>query len=149
MTGVQTGTVKIMKLDPDAIIPKYETEGSAGFDLSSIIECIIKPGEQALIPTGLAVEIPPGTELSLRPRSGLALKFMISVTNTPGTLDSDYRGPIGIILINHSRFKYYLVKKGDRIAQAVLSPIIVADIIEVDELSETDRGEGGYGSTGK
>jgi dUTP pyrophosphatase len=148
MTGVPTGTVKFKKLDPKAIIPKYETAGSAGLDLSSIIDVDIKPGEQALIPTGLAVEIPPGTELQLRPRSGLALKHMISVTNSPGTLDSDYRGPIGIILINHG-YEHYYVRVGDRIAQAVLCPVIKADIRVVDELSDTNRGDGGYGSTGK
>lgn len=148
MIGVPTGTVLIKKLHEDAIIPKYQTEGSAGFDLHSVDKAIILPGKQLLIHIGLAVEIPPGTELSLRPRSGLALKFMISVTNTPGTLDSDYRGEIKIILINHSS-KAFSVNKGDRIAQAVLCPIIRADLRVVDELSETIRGIGGHGSTGK
>ena len=148
MIGVQTGTIKIIKVHEDAIIPKYQTEGSAGFDLHSIENAKIFPGNQTLIRIGLSVEIPPGTELQLRPRSGLALKHMLSLTNSPGTLDSDYRGEIKIILINLSR-EAFEVKKGDRIAQAVLCPVIKADMRVVDELSETNRGTGGHGSTGK
>ena len=148
MTGVPTGTIKIMKVHEDAIIPKYQTEGSAGFDLHSIESVKIFPGYQKLIRIGLSVEIPPGTELQLRPRSGLALKHMLSLTNSPGTLDSDYRGEIKIILINLSR-ETFAVKRGDRIAQAVLCPVIKADMRVVDELSETIRGTGGHGSTGK
>lgn len=145
---IESKKVKFKKLHKDAIIPKYQTVGSAGFDLSSIIDVKIASDCQILIPTGLACEIPLGTELQLRPRSGLAFKHMLSITNSPGTLDSDYRGPIGIILINHG-IETYHVKKGDRIAQGVLCPVFHAEISEVDELSDTDRGEGGYGSTGK
>lgn len=140
--------IKIKKLHKDAIIPKYQTAGSAGFDLHSIDNATLKPGKQLLIPIGIAVEIPENTELQLRPRSGLALKYMLSLTNSPGTLDSDYRGEIKVILINHD-IKSFQVMKGDRIAQAVLSPVIQGDLIEVEELSETKRGVGGHGSTGK
>jgi dUTP pyrophosphatase len=145
---IESKLVKIKKLHKDAIIPKYQTIGSAGFDLSSIIDCKLFPNQQELIPTGLSVEIPLGTELQIRPRSGLAKNSMISITNSPGTLDSDYRGPIGIILINHSPFVFE-IKKGDRVAQAVLCPVYQANFEVVDELSNTDRGENGYGSTGK
>lgn len=147
--GVQSTIVKIKKLYKDAIIPKYQTVGSVGFDLHSIESTFILPGAQEWIKTGLAVEIPPGTELQIRPRSGLALKNMISLTNSPGTLDSDYRGEITIILINHSRDTIFKVRKGDRIAQAVLSPVIHAKLEEVDELSDSERGTSGHGSTGK
>lgn len=140
--------IKIKKLNEDAIIPKYQTAGSAGFDLHVVKGVIIQPGKQVLISTGIAVEIPENTELQLRPRSGLALKYMLSLTNSPGTLDSDYRGEIKIILINHN-ITAYKVMKGDRIAQAVLSPVIQGDIVEVEELNTTKRGAGGYGSTGK
>jgi dUTP pyrophosphatase len=139
--------IRFKKLDDKAIIPKYQTYGSAGFDLHSIISVNIPSDCQFLIPTGLSCEIPLGTELQLRPRSGLALKHMLSVTNSPGTLDSDYRGPIGIILINHGSETYH-VSEGDRIAQAVLCPVFKVKIVEVEKLSETDRGGSGYGSTG-
>jgi len=148
MVAVQTGIVKFKKLHKDAIIPEYQTIGSAGFDLHSIEDGIILPGEQLLIPTGLSIEIPHGTELQIRPRSGLALNHMITLTNAPGTLDSDYRGSIGIMLINLGK-KPFVYEYGDRLAQAVLCPVIRADIRVVDELSETNRGAGGYGSTGK
>jgi len=140
--------VKIKKLHKDAIIPEYQTKGSSGLDFSSIQNCNIPPGEQVFVDIGLAVEIPEGTELQIRPRSGLSKKFMISITNSPGTIDSDYRGPIGIILINHSK-EPFTIQKGDRIAQGVLCPVYKAICIEVEKLSETNRGVGGYGSTGK
>lgn len=147
INGVPTGTVKIKKIHKNAIIPEYQTFGSAGFDLHSIENTTIEPNKQCLIKTGLSVEIPPGTELQLRPRSGLALKHMVSLTNSPGTLDSDYRGEIMIILINHGRERF-TVRKGDRIAQAVLCPVIKANFEIVENLSETKRGIGGHGSTG-
>jgi len=140
--------IKIKKLNEDAIIPKYQTTGAAGFDLHSVEEVTITPGNQKMICIGIAVEIPLNTELQIRPRSGLAASNMLSITNSPGTLDSDYRGEIKVILINHD-IKSFKVMKGDRIAQAVLSPVIQGDIIEVEELSETVRGVGGHGSTGK
>ena len=140
--------IKIKKLNEDAIIPKYQTAGAAGFDLHSVEEVTITAGNQKMICIGIAVEIPLNTELQIRPRSGLAASNMLSITNSPGTIDSDYRGELKVILINHD-IKSFQVMKGDRIAQAVLSPVIQGDIIEVEELSETVRGVGGYGSTGK
>lgn len=139
--------IKIKKLDPEAIIPEYQTDGSAGFDFHSLINTIVPPGKQVLIPTGLAVEIPEDTELQLRARSGLALKHMITITNSPGTVDSDYRGEIKIILLNLGRTPF-IVKKEDRIAQGILSPVLHASFEEVKELSNTQRGENGYGHTG-
>jgi len=139
--------VKITKLDEKAIIPKYQTKGSAGFDLCSLIDYKLVIGEMKLIPTGLAVEIPEGTELQIRPRSGLAKNHRITLMNSPGTLDSDYRGPIGIMLINHGHDHFY-IKAGDRIAQGVLGPVYQAVFNEVEDLSVTERGAGGYGSTG-
>ncbi len=141
-------TVKIKKLDKKAIIPEYQTKGAAGFDLCSLIDYKLVIGEMKLIPTGLAVEIPEGTELQIRPRSGLAKNHRITLMNSPGTLDSDYRGPIGIMLINHGQ-QQFEIKAGDRIAQGILGPVYQAVFNEVEELSETNRGSGGYGSTGK
>jgi len=141
-------TVKIKKLDEKAIIPEYQTKGAAGFDLCSLIDYKLVIGEMKLIPTGLAVEIPEGTELQIRPRSGLAKNHRITLMNSPGTLDSDYRGPIGIMLINHGQ-QQFEIKAGDRIAQGVLGPVYQAVFNVVEELSEPNRGSGGYGSTGK
>jgi len=141
-------TVKIKKLDNKAIIPKYQTKGAAGFDLCSLIDYKLHIGEMKLIPTGLAVEIPEGTELQIRPRSGIAKNYRVTLMNAPGTLDSDYRGPIGIMLINHGHDHFY-IKAGDRIAQGILGPVYQAVFNEVEELSETNRGACGYGSTGK
>ena len=140
--------LKIKKLNPKAIIPAYQTKEAAGFDLHSIENVILKPGERKLIGTGLAFEIEFGYEVQIRPRSGLAFKHGITVLNSPGTIDSDYRGEIKVLLINHSNEKFE-IKKGDRIAQAVVAPVIQAEIVEVEELSSTKRGEGGFGSTGK
>jgi len=140
--------LKIKKLNPEAIIPAYQTKEAAGFDLHSIENVILKPGERKLIGTGLAFEIEYGYEVQIRPRSGLAYKHGITVLNSPGTIDSDYRGEIKVLLINHSDEEFE-IKKGDRIAQAVVAPVIQAEIVEVEELSSTERGEGGFGSTGK
>jgi len=140
--------VKIKKLDEKAITPEYQTKGSAGFDLCSIVNYKLQVGEMKLIPIGLSIEIPKGCELQLRPRSGIAKKFHVTLMNSPGTLDSDYRGPIGILLKNHGQ-QPFNIKIGDRIAQGVLGPVYQAIFIEVEELSETNRGLGGYGSTGK
>ena len=139
--------LKIKKLNPEAIIPAYQTKEAAGFDLHSIEDIVLNPGERKLIATGLAFEIEYGYEVQIRPRSGLAFKHGITVLNTPGTIDSDYRGEIKVLLINHSNEKFE-IKKGDRIAQAVVAPVIQAKIVEVDELSDTARGESGFGSTG-
>ena len=140
--------LKIKKLNPEAIIPAYQTKEAAGFDLHSIENVVLKPGERKLIGTGLAFEIEYGYEVQIRPRSGLAFKHGITVLNSPGTIDSDYRGEIKVLLINHSDEEFE-IKKGDRIAQAVVAPVIQAEIVEVEELSSTERGEGGFGSTGQ
>ena len=140
--------LKIKKLSPDAIIPAYQTEFAAGFDLHSIEDYVLKRGERKLIKTGLAFEIEPGYEVQIRPRSGLAFKHGITVLNTPGTIDADYRGEIMVLLINLGE-EDFEIKKGDRIAQAVIAPVIQAEFEEVDKLSVTKRGKGGFGSTGK
>lgn len=141
--------VKLINRSENAL-PAYETELSAGVDLRAQVETpvTLKPLERKLIKTGLFVELPKGTEAQVRPRSGLALKKGISVLNSPGTIDADYRGEIGIILINLSN-ETFEVNQGDRIAQLVFASYQQAQFIEVEQLSETQRGEGGFGSTGK
>ncbi|HOP51090.1 MAG TPA: dUTP diphosphatase [Ignavibacteriales bacterium] len=133
----------------DIPLPQYHTEESAGMDIRAAIDefMIIKSGEIALIPTNLAVEIPKGYELQVRPRSGLALKHGIIIPNSPATIDSDYRGELKIIIMNLGK-EDFKIERGDRIAQLVISKIYHASIIEVDELSTTSRGEGGFSSTG-
>jgi len=140
--------LKIKKLTQEAVIPAYQTELAAGFDLHSIEDYVLKRGERKLIKTGLAFEIEPGYEVQIRPRSGLAFKHGITVLNTPGTIDADYRGEIMVLLINLGE-EDFEIKKGERIAQAVIAPVIQAEFVEVEELSETKRGKGGFGSTGK
>ncbi len=139
--------VKVKILNTDAVIPKYQTSEAAGFDLHSVDEKTIKAGERDVIKTGLAVALPKGYELQVRPRSGLALKNGITVLNTPGTVDSDYRGELMVILLNTSK-EDFVIKKGDRIAQAVIKEILQADFEIVDELDSTERGSSGFGSTG-
>lgn len=139
--------LKIVKLDHDAIVPKYAHEGDAGLDLFSNIDEVIKPHESKLIQTGIAIELPPLTEAQIRPRSGLALKNQITVLNSPGTIDSGYRGEIGVILINHSDSDFF-IKKGMKIAQMVITDYISADVKEVSDIDKTTRGTGGFGSTG-
>ena len=128
-------------------LPKYETEGSVGLDVRANIDKRINPGERCLIPTGLKVSIPVGYEIQVRPRSGLALKKGISLVNSPGTIDSDYRGDVGVILINHGS-KPFNITRGMRIAQLVLKEASQLIWEEVEDLEETDRGEGGFGHTG-
>jgi dUTP pyrophosphatase len=140
--------LKVKKLNTNAQIPAYQTAEAAGFDLHSTEDIIIAPGERKLIGTGLAFEIPVGYEIQIRPRSGLAYKHGITVLNTPGTIDSDYRGEIKVLLINHSN-ENFEIKIGERIAQAVIKEVIQATFEEVNELNETARGAGGFGSTGK
>tara|TARA_Y100000590_G_C15689421_1_gene1002871 strand:- start:503 stop:940 length:438 start_codon:yes stop_codon:yes gene_type:complete len=142
--------VLVKKLNPKVKLPSYKTEGSSGMDLVAFVENQVKipPNSSALIPTGLSVAIPNDVELQIRPRSGIALKSSVSVLNTPGTVDSDYRGEIKIILFNHSK-KEFIVNNNDRIAQMVLMPVLKVDFEEVDELPDTLRGSGGFGSTGK
>ena len=141
--------ILIKRLSKDVSLPKYETESSSGLDLAANIDKQIKisPGKTQIIPTGLAVAIPKNFEIQIRPRSGLAAKNQISVLNTPGTIDADYRGELKVILINLSD-KVFVVEKGLRIAQMVLSPVIKAKLKEVTELENTERGSGGFGSTG-
>ena len=141
--------ILIKRLSKDVTLPKYETEGSSGLDLAANIDeqIDIPPGKSAIIPTGLAVAIPKNFEIQIRPRSGLAAKSQISVLNTPGTIDADYRGELKVILINLGN-KVFAVEKGLRIAQMVLSPVIKAKFKEVEELESTKRGSGGFGSTG-
>jgi dUTP pyrophosphatase len=142
-------TIKVRRLDKHAIMPEYATKNAAGMDLRARLDTdiTIKSGERALIPTGLALEIPEGFEGQVRPRSGLALQHGITVLNAPGTIDSDYRGPVSVLLINLGAGNF-TVRDGDRIAQIVFAPAAHCSLQETDTLSETERGSGGYGSTG-
>jgi len=141
--------VKIKKLHPQAVIPAYMTEHAAGLDLCTVIEApvVLAPGERTLLPTGLAMEIPPGFEGQVRPRSGLALKKGISLVNSPGTIDADYRGEIGIIIINHGAEPVEFLP-GDRVAQLIIAPVTQAILVEADELNDSVRSSGGFGHTG-
>jgi len=142
--------VLIKKLDPAVELPAYKTEGASGMDLMALLNKPInlKPNSSCLVPTGLAVAFSSDFEIQIRPRSGLAAKNSISVLNTPGTIDSDYRGEIKVILFNHGK-NDFLINNKDRIAQMILTPVIKMDLEETDDLPETIRGEGGFGSTGK
>lgn len=130
-------------------LPRYESEGSSGMDIRASVEeeVVLNPGEIKLIPTGLAVSIPSGYEAQIRPRSGLALKHGIGMVNSPGTIDSDYRGEIGIIIINWGQ-EPFTIRKGDRVAQMVITKIYQAEMIDVEDLDQTHRGEGGFGHSG-
>jgi len=141
--------IHIKKLSSSVSIPRYETPGSSGMDIAAHIKdnIIINPGEKALIPTGFSMAVPKGFEVQIRPRSGLAVKKNITVLNTPGTIDADYRGEIKVILINLGKEKF-IIENGERIAQMVVCPVVQANLEEVKELSETHRGSGGFGSTG-
>ncbi len=141
--------IQIMKLNSAARIPRYMTDLAAGMDIHALPDSsiILSPGERCLVPTGLAMAIPEGFEVQVRPRSGLALKQGITLVNTPGTIDADYRGEIGIILINHGT-EDFVIAAGDRIAQLVVAPVCQAHFQEVTELCETGRGSGGFGHTG-
>lgn len=133
----------------DLPLPAYHTEGSSGIDLYAAIDepVFIKPLERVIIPTGIAIELPEGFEAQVRPRSGLALKHGITILNSPGTIDEDYRGEIKVILINLGQ-EDFLINRGDRIAQLILSKIYRANIVEVEDLSKTKRNDGGFGHTG-
>jgi dUTP pyrophosphatase len=139
--------IRIAKIHPDAIIPHYAHPGDSGMDLYSIEDVTIKPGATAFVHTGIKIAVPEHYEAQVRPKSGLALKHAISIVNTPGTVDSGYRGEICVILINHGR-EPFRVNKHTKIAQMVICPVVRAEIIEVAELDETTRGKGGFGSTG-
>ena len=142
--------ILIKKTSKEVITPKYKTEGSSGVDLSAFLneKVVIKPNSSELIPTGLQVAIPEELEIQIRPRSGLAANESIGVLNSPGTIDSDYRGELKIILFNHGK-EDFIINNGDRIAQMVLVPIVKMEFEEVDSLPNTVRGQGGFGSTGK
>jgi dUTP pyrophosphatase len=139
--------LKVKRLNPAAILPSYARAGDAGLDLFAVKAISIAPGASALVPTGIAIELPPGTEGQVRPRSGLALKHAISVLNTPGTVDEGYRGEVGVILINHGQ-TLFAVEAGMKIAQLVVSPRIQVEVTEVAALQDSERGAGGFGSTG-
>lgn len=144
--------VKIKKLHPDAIIPKYQTSGSAGFDIHAVEHTEVYPGETKILKTGLSFEIPEGYELQIVPRSGVSAKTKLRVSNSPGTVDSDFRGEVCILVDNidlHSDKRVpYIIKIGDRIAQGKITPVIQAVFVETDQLNETERGPKGFGSTG-
>ena len=142
--------VLIKKLDPKVTLPSYKTKGASGMDLMAFIKekIVIKPQTSALIPTGLSVAFSQDYEIQIRPRSGLAAKNNISVLNTPGTIDSDYRGELKIIIFNHSNHDF-IVNNDDRVAQMILTPVAKMELEEANELPKTLRGEGGFGSTGK
>lgn len=140
--------IKIKKLHPNAVIPEYATAGAAGFDLVTVEDISLMPGETKLIPIGLAFEIPEGYEMQIRPRSGLSLRTKLRQSTCIGTIDSDYRGEVRGMFDNISESDTYLIRKGDRIAQAVIAPVVRAEFTVVDELSETKRGAGGFGHTG-
>ena len=142
--------VLIKKLDPLVKLPSYKSEGASGMDLMAFIkdQINIKPKTSSLIPTGLSIAFPKEYEIQIRPRSGLAAKNNISVLNTPGTIDSDYRGELKVIIYNHGN-KDFIINNGDRIAQMILTPVIKMELEETDNLPETLRGESGFGSTGK
>lgn len=142
--------VKVFNNSPNEL-PKYETPGAAGLDLKSAVDYILKPGEYKMIPTNIHIKLPDGYEVQVRPRSGLAAKYGISVVNSPGTVDADYTGQIGVILINHGADPFE-IKIGDRIAQMVVNKVEQLNWVPVDSieaLGETERGQGGFGSTGK
>ena len=142
--------VLIKKLDPLVKLPSYKSEGASGMDLMAFIkdQINIKPKTSSLIPTGLSIAFPKEYEIQIRPRSGLAAKNNVSVLNTPGTIDSDYRGELKVIIYNHGN-KDFIINNGDRIAQMILTPVIKMELEETDNLPETLRGGGGFGSTGK
>ena len=142
--------VLIKKLDPSVELPTYKTDGASGMDLMAFINepITLKPKSSCLVPTGLSVAFSSNFEIQIRPRSGLAAKNSISVLNTPGTIDSDYRGELKVILFNHGNIDF-LINNKDRIAQMILTPVIKMDLEETDNLPDTVRGKGGFGSTGK
>ena len=140
-------TLAFKRIHPDAVLPAYAHKSDAGMDVRSVADLVIAPGKRALVPTGLVMLLPPGYEAQVRPRSGLALKHGVTVLNTPGTIDSGYRGEVGVILANFGDADF-AVRKGDKIAQIVIAPVTQPDIVESNTVDLTDRGAGGFGSTG-
>ncbi|WP_242345734.1 dUTP diphosphatase [Anaeromyxobacter terrae] len=144
-------TVKVRRVGqrgPPLELPRYETDGAAGLDLRADEPVTLAPGERRLVPTGLALEIPPGHEGQVRPRSGLAVRHGVGMVNAPGTIDSDYRGEVGVLLVNHGQAPVSFAR-GDRIAQLVIAPVVRAELVAAGELSGSGRGDGGFGSTGQ
>lgn len=141
-------TLRFMRIHRDAVLPAYAHPSDAGMDIRSVEDLVIPAGGRALVHTGLVMMLPPKYEAQVRPRSGLALKYGVTVLNTPGTIDSGYRGEVGVILANFGDADFE-VKKGDRIAQIVVAPVTKARIYEVDYVDDTDRGKGGFGSSGR
>ena len=139
--------LRVKRLAEAAVLPSYAHPNDAGLDLHAAVDTVIEPGQAASISTAIAVELPPGTEAQVRPRSGLALRHAVTVLNAPGTIDEGYRGEVGVVLINHGH-EAFRVERGMRIAQLVVQPRLAIDIIEVDVLTDTERGIGGFGSTG-
>lgn len=140
-------TLKIKKIHDKAVVPNYAHEGDAGLDLYAVEDIVLNPGERGLVHTGIQIELPQNTEAQIRPRSGLALKNGVTTLNSPGTIDEGYRGEIGVILINHSN-EIFKVEQGMKIAQMVIKPVFKVDIIETTELSDSERKERGFGSSG-
>lgn len=139
--------LKIKRIDPNAKLPEYAHPGDAGLDLFSVEEIDINPGDSILVRTGIIIELPPGTEAQVRPRSGLALKHQVTLLNTPGTIDEGYRGEVGVIMINHGKEVFH-IHIGMKIAQMVIQYVLQVDVEECDSMSDSQRGEGGFGSTG-
>lgn len=139
--------LKVKRLAETAVLPSYSHPNDAGLDLHAAVSTVIEPGQAASVSTAIAVELPPGTEAQVRPRSGLALKHAVTVLNAPGTIDEGYRGEVGVVLINHGHAAFR-VERGMRIAQLVVQPRLAIDVVEVDVLTDTERGIGGFGSTG-
>lgn len=140
-------TLAFRRIHPDAVLPAYAHPSDAGMDVRSVDDVEIAPGARALVHTGLVMNLPPGYEAQVRPRSGLALKYGVTVLNAPGTIDAGYRGEVGVVLANFGNAPFE-VRKGDRIAQIVVAPVTRAEVAESAEVDETDRGGGGFGSTG-
>jgi dUTP pyrophosphatase len=142
--------VQIRRLRPDAMLPRYQTPDAAGMDLHAALDgpMNVAPGAVVAVPTGVSMAIPRGFEGQVRPRSGLAAKHAVTVVNAPGTIDADYRGAVMVLLINHGR-EPFTISHGDRIAQLVIAPVSQAELLEVSELDQTERGAGGFGSTGR
>ena len=140
-------TLRFKKVHPDAVLPSYAHPSDAGMDVRSVEDVTLAPGKRALVHTGLVMLLPPMYEAQVRPRSGLALKSGVTVLNTPGTIDSGYRGEVGVILSNLGDSEFQ-VRKGDKVAQLVIAPVTQPQIVETTEVDETDRGAGGFGSTG-
>ena len=140
-------TLRFKRVHPDAVLPSYAHPSDAGMDVRSIEDLTLAPGKRALVRTGLVMLLPPSYEAQVRPRSGLALKNGVTVLNSPGTIDSGYRGEVGVILINLGDADF-TVRKGDKVAQLVIAPVTQPEVVETHEIDETDRGVGGFGSTG-